>query len=980
MMKRKLIVSLAVSLVIAFSGLSVAQVGIIAPTNTAETGKDVELLVRALGFDPDGLNTLQVGPKGKLLIVDPKVAKIKSITGVSFSEGGKKAADWAVADLRIAADGSSATFKASLPAGKGLLGGDVLKVTVTCLAAGSTRVGFDKVRIGTARIGGGSVILGAEGRQDILITVEGTKEIKITNKGPGSVSVAVEQAAKGDIAPGKDLTTPVKFGNRVTVRVKDKDKGAEIAWDFIGDAFAFDVVKDKNGKDLGVSSENVVGTAVVCRSFPFAKAAKAISFDQMASLVGVAEDETKLKDEFKRLGKAPKGGTLRYASFANPRTLNPILIRETSSSTVTNRWFAPLVESGPSGNEGGLAESFTLSEDFKTVTITIRDGLKWCDLDKVKKDAKGVAASCDGPPFTLDDVLFTLNDIVLNPDFQKARITRSLDFFCVGAQPKGCPKVEKIGDRTVRLTYPESFLFALDAIVSNDEACCLPKHRLSREALGAKDTADYIAKFRTAWGVGEKLKNMSVLGPFVPAGGPEDPAVALNVGARHLRNPSFFKVDELGNQLPYLDGIDYSIVPDLNVVALKYTSGETDVLVPRAQDLNAIQSRVGAVTRLFIGGATTPGFGADFWSFNQDVGGRKGATPRDKSLQAVFRNPEFRRAMSNITDRDRMAEEIAQGLAGARFVPGIDPQFGSVQNREDFQNKVVQEVKFNLDKAKARLDSLGLKPGGDGIRVIPEGWGFIVPGKNNKLDSTPAGDDVLAEDKAIGLGPFIYPGPNGKLDTKASGDDVAEVAPATTKLEFELITNAGNTIRETRSQMLSDAAKQIGVSIKVNNIDFVTLVDKILTPFGDWEAQQVGVTSDWRGFGFTDSCGDLHTAMSRISDCDAAAGKGPDTREPYQKRLDELAELLEKTFDPVEERKQAEEFLFLLGGNVPMIYFTVGVDLGATRIDRIANIQEVPLGAEGPGLFTQAIIFRIDLRPGAAAATANRVERRMTVE
>ena len=44
------------------------------------------------------------------------------------------------------------------------------------------------------------------------------------------------------------------------------------------------------------------------------------------------------------------------------------------------------------------------------------------------------------------------------------------------------------------------------------------------------------------------------------------------------RNPYYWKVDPDGNQLPYLDGIFYDYIEDLNVLALKAAAGEIDMM------------------------------------------------------------------------------------------------------------------------------------------------------------------------------------------------------------------------------------------------------------------------------------------------------------------------------------------------------------------------------------------------------------------
>lgn len=42
------------------------------------------------------------------------------------------------------------------------------------------------------------------------------------------------------------------------------------------------------------------------------------------------------------------------------------------------------------------------------------------------------------------------------------------------------------------------------------------------------------------------------------------------------RNPYYWKVDTAGNQLPYIDTITWAKLDDLQLMALKMTSGEFD--------------------------------------------------------------------------------------------------------------------------------------------------------------------------------------------------------------------------------------------------------------------------------------------------------------------------------------------------------------------------------------------------------------------
>ena len=91
------------------------------------------------------------------------------------------------------------------------------------------------------------------------------------------------------------------------------------------------------------------------------------------------------------------------------------------------------------GNEPNfrLAESFELADDLKSITFTLRDGLKWSD----------------GEPLTADDVVFTYDYIKQFP---------ALDFISVSAQ---LASVEKVDDRTVRFNLNEANSLIANTIV-----------------------------------------------------------------------------------------------------------------------------------------------------------------------------------------------------------------------------------------------------------------------------------------------------------------------------------------------------------------------------------------------------------------------------------------------------------------------------------------------------------------------------------
>jgi len=84
------------------------------------------------------------------------------------------------------------------------------------------------------------------------------------------------------------------------------------------------------------------------------------------------------------------GGEFLDSQVSDPRTFNPILAQETSSTGPLGTLFDGLVEDNgeTTETEPALAESWKTSPDGKTWTFVLRQGLQWAD----------------GQPLTADDV------------------------------------------------------------------------------------------------------------------------------------------------------------------------------------------------------------------------------------------------------------------------------------------------------------------------------------------------------------------------------------------------------------------------------------------------------------------------------------------------------------------------------------------------------------------------------------------------
>jgi peptide/nickel transport system substrate-binding protein len=96
-------------------------------------------------------------------------------------------------------------------------------------------------------------------------------------------------------------------------------------------------------------------------------------------------------------------------------------------------------------------------------------------------------------------------------------------------------------------------------------------------------------------------------------------------------------------------------------------------------------------------------------AFNYDVA--------NEQLKELFRNTEFRRAMEFLLDRERIIDEVYNGLA----IPGAGLVLPA---NKAFYNPKIEKIMrpYDPSKAKAALDKLGLKDkNGDGIREFANG-------------------------------------------------------------------------------------------------------------------------------------------------------------------------------------------------------------------------------------------------------------------
>lgn len=363
------------------------------------------------------------------------------------------------------------------------------------------------------------------------------------------------------------------------------------------------------------------------------------------------------------------GGSLRITSISDPKSFNPIVANETSSTDILNLMFVGLTipDYTTYSLEPCLAESWQHDKAGKVWTFTLRQGVKWSD----------------GTPLTADDVVFTFNDVVYNRDIPNP----GRDLMMVDGKPY---LVEKIDARTVRISLPAPYSPLLYTLTQP----IVPRHRLE-DAVRKKT-------FSSTWGVNTKPEEVVCSGPFLLREYRSGERVVLE------RNPLYWSVDEKGNQLPYLDRVIFLTVPDRNAEMLKFQSGESDLfpkVPPRFYSKLKKQARASGYHILDLG----PDPGPRFLTFNQNP------AKLSRAKWSWFTSKKFRQAVAHAVDRESIIRLVFAGKGYPTF---------EFHPKSPYYEKHVRQYPYSLEKAGALLKEGGfsLRNGrlydGEGNRVV----------------------------------------------------------------------------------------------------------------------------------------------------------------------------------------------------------------------------------------------------------------------
>jgi peptide/nickel transport system substrate-binding protein len=335
-----------------------------------------------------------------------------------------------------------------------------------------------------------------------------------------------------------------------------------------------------------------------------------------------------------------------------------------------------------------IAKSWEWSEDGKQLTMHLIEGAKWSD----------------GHPFTSDDVMFVWEGYIVDPN---VNAPRKLDAWSWNGEPA---TLEALDDYTIRFTFPVERPYDAFYLMNEDTFHVMPAHQLRplHPQWSEADPKPSYVDFANA--LTPETLPLVTMGPWAITEYRTDELMIMR------RNPYYWKVDEAGNQLPYMDEIQYRKGPSGIGRDLCTIAGDCDHM-----NLENPSTFVEAMTQAqnpdakytISWGPETLGY---YVSFNYALNFGIEDEARDTAVRELFRDLRFRKALSYATDRDGIAQSIMRGPFLRGWAGGLYP------GAPDFDRESVVYYPFDVASANALLDEIGLvDTNNDGTREWTEG-------------------------------------------------------------------------------------------------------------------------------------------------------------------------------------------------------------------------------------------------------------------
>ena len=332
-------------------------------------------------------------------------------------------------------------------------------------------------------------------------------------------------------------------------------------------------------------------------------------------------------------------------------------------------------------------------EDGRVFTLHLRRGHKWSD----------------GYPFTSEDFRYWIEDVAQNNQLSPSGLPVTL---MVQGE---VPRFEVLDDTTIRYTWTRPNPLFLPALAGADPLYIYcPSHYLKQfhEKFADKTALERLVKKynQRNWAAlharmdtmyRNDNPNLPSLEPWILKTKPPSERFIFE------RNPYYYRIDDAGHQLPYIDRVVMSIA-DSKIIPAKTGAGESDLQARYLRFDNYTFLKNSSERNKYSVRLWRTGPGSQLALYpNLNV--------NDETWRTLMRDLRFRRALSLAVNRHEINQAIYFGLAieGQNTVlpqsPLYEPEYRSAS------------ANFDLKEANRLLDEIGLtKRDGDGMRLLPD--------------------------------------------------------------------------------------------------------------------------------------------------------------------------------------------------------------------------------------------------------------------
>ncbi len=374
-----------------------------------------------------------------------------------------------------------------------------------------------------------------------------------------------------------------------------------------------------------------------------------------------------------KIGKGGRvyGGTFRLSETEYFQTLYPLAVTDAFSAHIVSQIYAGLVKLNPENLSviPCIARKWEVDSTHTQYTFHLRKGVFFHD-NPCFPQGKGREIKARDFKYTFELACTKSPDNNSFPSTFKDRLMGANKYY--ESSSAGKPSVELTGvtvidNYTLLLSLEKpsaTFLFAL----ANPVLSVIPREGI------------------------EKYGNQNKVGagPFIYAGEKKSPDMVLL-----KRNPNYWGADEFGNQLPYLDSVEFYFMGSNQKELAEFKKGRLDVVfhLPSESVKQVVAENIKAFrdTPVQFILERIPEMSTQYYEFITSAG--------------VFKNKKVRQAFCYAIDRNKIVEEVLKG-EGSSGLYGITPPLFS-----GYDNSQIRGYSYDPEKARKLLAEAGYPNG-----------------------------------------------------------------------------------------------------------------------------------------------------------------------------------------------------------------------------------------------------------------------------